>query len=837
MSNKRFTCIGSGNLNFDIITQRTYPEGYDKQKIYSDHILLQEAGGACGNLLSLLCLNGWETYPIARIDKSLVAKQLMSDLNRYGVDTRFIFQDIKNDTPVVQFRQDTDKEGNREVINKLFCSDGLYHRFRPAVKEITQKMAKTDILQSLDFAPDVFYMGHLCSGCLYLAKELKVKGTLILTEVNKKQKIDKIKNVESFWKASDIIICRPDVAFNINDYNVDWSCKLVIQVEADYGIRYNLFGQGWTSLPAISFEKVDEEGGMEWLMATFLHSLAENGSINFPTLDCDKVSSALLQAQEQAIKSMSLLGAKSIVYQDNAAGITPSTYTEDILGITDEVKEKKKHGRITLLEHIPAKDYREYDKESCHAYRSDFDSINGIVTQLETCNPLSNFYPCKMLFEGKEFLSAEQLFHYLKFEGNPELQSQILEQDTPTGVMYLCRYQHPRPDHDRVRWMNMTMAIETKYIYCPEFREIIRNSGDTPLVEVQEKFDIHGATVDGEHRNVKGSFKGRSTVGKYVGMNGVGRCMMAVREQFKDIVIDEHYVRPTYGSLDEWWNRTDVYPRHLDNMGKHPLNPHGIMGAICGDIIGSYYEFHATKDLNFNLFPPQSRWTDDTAMSIALARWLLEDRTPENLIKHMVAIGTKYPNAGFGGRFKRWLHSEDHPSMGSLGNGSAMRVSPVGLIAESLEEALSLAEISACVSHDHLEGIQGAQAVAAAVYLTRTGSSKDEIKKYVSSTFGYDLNRTTDEIRPTYKFEKGCAKTVPEAMICWLESETYEETIRKAISLGGDADTMACIAGSIAAATPGMGITDEILQRSYRYLGEDFAETVWAFDEACNKKQ
>lgn len=836
MSNKKLICIGSGNLSFDITTQRTYPEGYSKQKTYSDHILLQEAGGACGNLLSFLSLYGWETYPIARIDKSFVAKQLIADLNRYGVDTRFIFQHIKNDTPVIQYRQDTDKEGNREVINKLFCSDGLYHRFRPAIKEITQKIAKADILQCLDFTPDVFYMGHLCPGCLYMAKELKDKGTLVLTEVNRKQKIDKIKNVESFWKASDIIICRPDVAFNIDDYHLDWTDKLVIQVEADYGMRFNLFGKGWTVIPAMTFEQVDEEGGMEWLMATFLQALATNGCIDFPSLDNDKVSSALLQAQEQAIKSMTLLGAKSIVYQENLANIPPSTYTEDILGITDEVKEKKKHGRITLLEHIPAKDYREYDKLSCHAYRSDFDCVNGQVNHLEKCNPLSNFYPCKMLFEGKEFLSAEQLFHYLKFEGNPELQNQILEQDTPTGVMYLCRNQLPRADHNRVRWMNMTMALETQYIYCPEFREIIRNSGDTPLVEVQEKFDIHGATVDGEHKELKGSYKGRSIVGKYVGMNGVGRCMMAVREQFKDIVIDENYTRPTYASLDKWWNRTDVYPRHLNQMGKHPLNPHGIMGAICGDILGSYYEFHATKDVNFQLFPVQSRWTDDTAMTIALSRWLMGERTSENLIKHMVEIGTRYPNAGFGGRFKRWLHSEDHPSLGSLGNGSAMRVSPVGLIADSLEEALSLAEMSARVSHDHQEGIQGAQAVAAAIYLTRTGSSKQEIKEYISQTFGYDLNRTTDEIRPNYKFEVGCAKSVPESIICWLESNTYEETIRKAISLGGDADTMACIAGSIAAATPGMGINDEILQRSYRYLGEDFAETVWAFDEACNKK-
>lgn len=833
MLNKRLTCLGSGGLSFDIVTERDYPEGYIKQKTYSDHILLQEAGGACGNLMSLLSYYGWETYPIARIDTSLISKQLIADLNRYGVDTRFIFQHIKNDTPVIQYRQDTDKEGKRHVINKKFCSDGLFHRFRPAVKFITKQTANSDILKPLEFTPDVFYMGHLCPGVLHLAKELKDKGSLVLTDMN--AKLD-AKKTESFLKASDIIVCRPGISLDINDYPIDWSCKLIIQVNEDFGIRYNLFGKEWIVLPTVSFEKVDEEGGMEWFMATFLQTLSANSSIHVPTLDCSIVSSALVQAQKQAIQSMALLGAKSIIYQDESATIQPSTFAEDILCITDEIKEAKKYGRITGLDHIPDKDYREYDKNACHAYRSDFDCINGKVNDLKGCNPLSNFYPCKLIFEDKEFSSAEQLFHYLKFEGNPKLQKQILELEKPTDIMYLCRNPRPRPDHDRVRWMNMTLALETKYIYCPEFREIVRQSGDTPLVEVQKKFDIHGATVDGEHENVKGSFNGRNTVGKYVGMNGVGRCMMAVREQFKDIIIDENYTRPTYASLDEWWNQTDVYPRHLDHMGKHPLNPHGIMGAICGDVLGSYYEFHATKSINFQLFPPQSRWTDDTAMTIALARWLMGERTPENLIHTMVKIGRKYPNAGFGGRFKRWLHSEDHPSMGSLGNGSAMRVSPVGLIADSLEEALSLAEISARVSHDHQEGIQGAQAVAAAIYLTRTGSSKQDIKEYISHTFGYDLNRTCDEIRPTYKFESGCAKSVPEAIICWLESETYEETVRKAISLGGDADTMACIAGSIAAATPSMGVSDFILQRGYRYLEKEFAETVWAFDNACNKK-
>lgn len=303
MKDKRLTCLGSGGLCFDIITEREYPEGYIKQKTYSDHILLQEAGGACGNLMSFLSYYGWETYPIARIDTSLVAKQLIADLNRYGVDTRFIFQHIKNDTPVIQYRQDTDKEGKRHVINKKFCSDGLFHRFRPAVKFITKQTANSDILKSLEFTPDVFYMGYLCPGVLHLAKELKEKGSLVLTDMN--AKLD-AKKTESFLKASDIIVCRPGISLDINDYPIDWSCKLIIQVDENFGIRYNLFGKEWMVLPAVSFEKVDEEGGMEWFMASFLQALFANGSIHFSALDCSIVSSTIVQAQKQAIQSMAL---------------------------------------------------------------------------------------------------------------------------------------------------------------------------------------------------------------------------------------------------------------------------------------------------------------------------------------------------------------------------------------------------------------------------------------------------------------------------------------------------------------------------------------------------
>ena len=227
----------------------------------------------------------------------------------------------------------------------------------------------------------------------------------------------------------------------------------------------------------------------------------------------------------------------------------------------------------------------------------------------------------------------------------------------------------------------------------------------------------------------------------------------------------------------------------------------GIIGAIAGDIIGSTHEFHPIKTKEFSLFNKRSKFTDDTIMTLAVAQWLLTDKdSKEELVKQLQYYGNEYPHGGYGRMFKNWLQTENPEPYGSWGNGSAMRVSPVAWVGETLEEVQKLAKLSSIVTHNHPEGVKGALATADAIYLARLGSSKEEIKTHVELRYGYDLDRTVDEIRPHYKFDVSCQGCVGESIICFLEAEDYEDTIRNCISLGGDADTMAAIAGGIASA-------------------------------------
>lgn len=238
-----------------------------------------------------------------------------------------------------------------------------------------------------------------------------------------------------------------------------------------------------------------------------------------------------------------------------------------------------------------------------------------------------------------------------------------------------------------------------------------------------------------------------------------------------------------------------------------------MLGAITGDIIGSRFEFNSIKSTTFDLFGRGCRYTDDSAMTMAVAEWLLDDpsHSHELLEQKMVKYGELDPDAGYGGKFYDWLFNPTklwsdgkRRPYNSWGNGSAMRVSAVGWMFESIEETECVAEISASITHNHPEGIKGAQATAAAIFMARNGANKDEIRDYVSNKFQYDLKRTIEQIRPDYNFEVSCQKSVPEAIISFLEGKDYESTIRLAISLGGDADTQACIAGGIAEAFYGM---------------------------------
>ena len=269
-------------------------------------------------------------------------------------------------------------------------------------------------------------------------------------------------------------------------------------------------------------------------------------------------------------------------------------------------------------------------------------------------------------------------------------------------------------------------------------------------------------------------------------------------------------------------------------------------GAIIGDIAGSTLEFKRKKIYDFQIFLPGSDITDDTIMTIAVARALMQWKKQggdlhEAMRFHMRNLGRKYPDplGAYGGNFADWLESDSPLSYYSCGNGSAMRASPCGLIAASLEEALELAKISAEVTHDHPEGIKGAQATAAAVYLAKTCHSIEEIRTYIHESF-YPMDRTCDEIRPRYRFEPTCQKSVPESIIAFLESTSYEDAIRKVISLGGDADTMGAITGSIAwtfyRAQAETGLPKDMMKLKTLadgYLPEEFLQTMNEFDDLC----
>lgn len=256
----------------------------------------------------------------------------------------------------------------------------------------------------------------------------------------------------------------------------------------------------------------------------------------------------------------------------------------------------------------------------------------------------------------------------------------------------------------------------------------------------------------------------------------------------------------------------------------------GIIGAIAGDIIGSIYEFHPIKTKEFSLFSKKSTFTDDTIMTLAVAKWLLNDRdSKEELVKQLQYFGNSYPYGGYGRMFHNWLHTENPKPYGSWGNGSAMRVSPVAWVGDSLEEVQKLAKASSVVTHDHPEGVKGALAIADAVYLARLGSSKEEIKDHVQIRYGYNLERTLDEIRPYYKFDVSCQGCVGESIICFLEGEDYEDTIRNCISLGGDADTMAAIAGGIASAY--WEVPNEICNNAIQRLDNQLLEVLNEFED------
>jgi len=251
-----------------------------------------------------------------------------------------------------------------------------------------------------------------------------------------------------------------------------------------------------------------------------------------------------------------------------------------------------------------------------------------------------------------------------------------------------------------------------------------------------------------------------------------------------------------------------------------------MLGAIAGDIIGSAFEWNRTKLYDFRLFSPASTFTDDTVLTVAVADCILNRKDYAATFRD---YGRRYPHAGWGGMFFKWLFSDDAGPYNSFGNGSAMRVSPVGFAFDTMEEVLAEATRSAEVSHNHHEGIKGARAIASSVFLAGQGESKDGIRRFVETEFGYRLSQTLDDIRPSYKFDETCQGSVPEAIIAFLESTDYEDAVRKAVSLGGDADTLACMTGGIAQAYYKV-IPESIIAEAMKRVPSDLIAIVDEFE-------
>lgn len=259
-----------------------------------------------------------------------------------------------------------------------------------------------------------------------------------------------------------------------------------------------------------------------------------------------------------------------------------------------------------------------------------------------------------------------------------------------------------------------------------------------------------------------------------------------------------------------------------------------------GDMIGAPYEFdRSPKTKEFPLFGRGSEFTDDSVMNIAVAEALMDtigksdDEIKEALVASMQMWGRRYPNAGYGGMFYRWLRKKNPQPYGSFGNGSAMRVSSAGWFYDTLDETRHMARLTAEVTHNHPEGIKGAEATASAIFLARNGASKEEIKEYIINEFGYDLSRSCDEIRPGYYHVETCQQTVPEAITAFMEGTDFEDVIRTAVSLGGDCDTLTCIAGGMAEAF--YGIPAEMVDECRKRLPKDMLEVIDRFDDLRNK--
>lgn len=567
----RITCMGSGQYNFDRIMIREYPEGFElgRRNPFVDNVHTEEVGGTCGNVMCMLSYWGWRALPQAQFDMSREGYQMKKDLKRFGCDVSFVENLPEGGTAILDCIHRKNKDtGEHELGRKGYGSNGSQH---PKRKQLRAKDEVPQLLARMQNAPNVYFFDTNEAGPRALADALRKRGSLIYYE---SEGFDKESEFHHCVEVADIIKFSVE---HVKDLSIcdKYTDKLFIQTLGGNGLQFRLKGGNWIHLDAEQVDNVvDWEGCGDTTTATFLYMLGTLGRLNMEKLEESSVITALQMAMKIAAKCTQYYGSKGWIHASKSfkplSDEIGSPFDDPTVIAAFAQQNTDDHTKITSLDKIPAKDYREYPIKESFIYFSGGEINKGKEHKFKRgeCSVLSNFYTCKLHFNGKDFTSAEQIYHFYRFRETPVIQEMIMQCSNGNQVKAACGGFTFRPkNHQVTRWRYMTLAMEIKYLQCKEFRQKLMSLGDTPLVESTPGFDFFGSTVPGDHKRLNGTFMGHDVSDRYIGMNGCGRCMMAVRDKFRGWT--EAQLKNYTPSLDleSWWNSSPTYLEQLEGMG------------------------------------------------------------------------------------------------------------------------------------------------------------------------------------------------------------------------------------------------------------------------------
>lgn len=600
------TIICCGQYNFDAIWKRICDANGKKLR---DELHTEEIGGTAGNVACMTAYLGWHSYPLLQVGTYPQDIQTRKDFERYGCDTRFVLTNENANVTLYGTFHHMDEQGHnlqhtketvalwKEKKNKDVKEGSPIRTFSkthapfsgfPRVKALSVKEEAPAFLEKLDFVPDVFFFDDPAAGWRYLAEALHKKGTLVYFEAELNGK--NLKELLPCMMQADIVKFSDE---HPEDYSfVDkMNDKLVIQTLGSKGIRFNLCGRGCQTIaPVVNRHVVDTEGCGDWTSSTFLTGLMKRDCLKLDQITEQVVRESLEEAQQMASRNVSYIGSKGLIYDDKEFGLAKSDYVDPYRPLMALKPLPYKH--IKKLDDIPAKDYREYEEAGSFVYNSGHERMHGkdcyfgkqakellkepgkalpagVHADPKTiCSVMSNFYPCVLEFDGKTFNSAEQMYHYYRYQEYPLVQDVIMRQTKGSDVKSACQdFKRYDSNHNDVRWKYMTLCIELKYLQCKAFRDKLIATDGLFLVESTPGYDIHGSTIPGSHETLGGTFRGHDVSTKYIGMNGCGRCMMAVRDKFRGWTEAQLKAYTPSSVLEEWWNASPVYLEQLEGMG------------------------------------------------------------------------------------------------------------------------------------------------------------------------------------------------------------------------------------------------------------------------------